>query len=63
MSMTGANFNPSRLGSNRGKQWERRRQLPRKVMNTIVGAVHSQALGLYGEINGLEQRVRRRLGL
>jgi hypothetical protein len=26
-----------------------------------IGATHSQALGLYCEINGLEQRVRGRL--
>src|SRR5215469_5096731 len=60
-----ANFDPSRPGSDRGKQGERRRQLPRKVMNPKVSTVHSQALGLYGKVNGLQQRVRRRprLGL
>ena len=29
-------------------------------MNTEVGSVHSQALGLYSEINGLQERVSRR---
>jgi hypothetical protein len=35
--------------------------LLREVMNTEVGSVHSQALGLYGEVNGLKERVGRRL--
>lgn len=34
---------------------ERRRHLPRKVMDTEGGAIHSQALGLYGAINELQQ--------
>jgi hypothetical protein len=35
--------------------------LLREVMNTKVGSVHSQALGLHGEVNGLQERVARRL--
>jgi hypothetical protein len=34
--------------------------LPREVMNPKVRSVHSQALGLYGEVDGLEKRVSRR---
>jgi alkanesulfonate monooxygenase SsuD/methylene tetrahydromethanopterin reductase-like flavin-dependent oxidoreductase (luciferase family) len=36
-------------------------ELLREVMNTKVGAVHSQTLGLHGEVNGLQERVARRL--
>jgi hypothetical protein len=35
--------------------------LLREVMNPEVGSVHSKALGLYGEVNGLQERVGRRL--
>src|ERR1700685_1643909 len=56
----GANFNLSCLSTNRREQWKRRCQLPREMMNTEVGSVHSQALGLYSEVNGLQERVRRR---
>jgi hypothetical protein len=35
--------------------------LPREVMNAKVRSVHSQALGLDGEVNGLQQRISRRL--
>jgi hypothetical protein len=31
------------------------------VVNTKVRSVHSEALGLHGEVNGLQQRVSRRL--
>src|SRR5579863_4042101 len=30
-------------------------------MNTEVGSVHPQALGLYGKVNGLQERISRRL--
>jgi len=33
----------------------------REVMNAKIGSVHSQALGLDREINGLQEHVRRRL--
>jgi hypothetical protein len=38
-------------------------QLVPEVMHTEVGSVHSQALGLDSEVNGLQQRVSRRLRL
>lgn len=46
-----ANFDPSRLRTNCRKQWEWRCQLARKVMNSKVGSVHSQSLGLDSEVN------------
>jgi hypothetical protein len=30
-------------------------------MDAEVGSVHSQALGLYGEIDGLQEGINRRL--
>ena len=57
----GADFNLSRLGADRREQRKWRCQLPREMMNTEVGSVHSQALGLDGEVNGLQERVSRRL--
>jgi len=57
----GANFDLVRPGADRREQWERRSQLPREVVNTKVGSVHSQALGLDGEVNGLQERVGPRL--
>jgi len=57
----GANFNASRFSTNCREQWKRGRQLPREVMNTKVGSVHSQALGFHGEVNRLQERVSRRL--
>jgi hypothetical protein len=38
-------------------------ELPREVMDTEVGSVHSQALGLHGEVNGLQERIGCRLSL
>jgi hypothetical protein len=35
--------------------------LPRKVINAKIRSVYSQALGLHGEVNGLDKRVSRRL--
>ncbi len=57
----GANFNLPSFGANRREQWKRGCQLLREVMNPEVGSVHSQALGLDGEVNRLQERVRRRL--
>ena len=59
----GADFNLSRFSANRRKQWKRRSQLLREVMNPKVGPVHFQALGLYGEIDGLQEHVGRRPSL
>jgi hypothetical protein len=56
-----ANFNLSRFGADRREQREGRRQLLREVMNAEVGSVHSQAFGLYCEIDGLQDRIGRRL--
>ena len=56
-----ANFNASRFSTNCREQWKRGRQLLRKVMDTKVGSVHSEALGLHGQVNGLQERVGRRL--
>ena len=53
----GADFNASRLRADRGEQRERGRQLPCEMMNTKVRSVHSQALGLHREVNGLQQCV------
>src|SRR6202035_2108909 len=50
----GANLNLSSPSTHRREEWKRRCQLPREVMNTKVGSVHSQALGLHGEVNGLQ---------
>jgi hypothetical protein len=47
----GSDFNSSRPGADRSKQWERGCQLLREVMNAEVGPVHSQALSFHGEIN------------
>jgi hypothetical protein len=57
------NLNPSCLGAHRREQWEWGCQLPCEVMNTEVGPVHTQALSLYSEVNGLQERVSRRLRL
>jgi hypothetical protein len=57
----GANFNLSRFSANHRKQWERRCQLLREVMNPEVGSIHSQALSLHGKINRLQERVSRGL--
>src|ERR1700744_2828131 len=59
----GADLNPSGLCTDRGEQWERRCELPRKVMDAEVGSVHSQALGLHGKDDGLQERIRCRLSL
>ena len=53
----GADLNPLRLGADRREQWERRCQLPRKVMDTKVGSIHSQTLGLHSEVNRLQERI------
>jgi hypothetical protein len=59
----GANFNLSRFGANRREQRKRGRQLLREVMNTEVRSVHSQALGLHGKVNRLQERVSPRVRL
>jgi hypothetical protein len=56
----GANFNLSRFGANRRKQWKRGCQLLCEVMDTEISSVHLQALGLHGEVNGLQECVSRR---
>jgi hypothetical protein len=33
--------------------------LLREVMNPEVGSIHSQALGLHGEVNGLQKHISR----
>src|SRR5690348_1644291 len=56
----GANFDISCLSTDCGKERERRRQLPRKVMNAKVRSIYPQTLGLNSEVNGLQKRVGRR---
>jgi hypothetical protein len=48
-----ADFNASRFGASGREQWERGRQLPRKMMNAKVRSVRSQALGFDCEIHRL----------
>ena len=45
------------------QQGKRRGELACKMMNAKIGAVSAQFLGRDGEIDGLQQRVRRRAGL
>ncbi len=56
----GADFNLSCFSADRRKQRKRRRQLAREMMNAEVGSIHSQALSLDGEIDGLEESISRR---
>jgi hypothetical protein len=52
-----ADFNLSRSGACRSKQRKWGCKLLCEVMNSKVGPVHSQALGLDGKINGLQEHV------
>jgi len=49
------------LSTDPREQWKRCCQLPREVMNTKVGSVHSEALGLHVEVNGLQECVSLQL--
>jgi hypothetical protein len=49
------------FSTNRREQRKRWCELPREVMDAEVGPVHPQALGLYGEIDGLQEGINRRL--
>src|SRR6185295_18727102 len=43
-----------------GEQWERRPELAREVVHAEVGAVESQLLSGYGQVDRLEKGIRRR---
>jgi hypothetical protein len=45
------------------QQGKRRGKLSREVMNAKIGSVRAQLFGCDGELNGLQQRIRRRAGL
>ncbi len=59
----GADLDPASAGGDRRQQRERGGQLALEVMHADERAVHADLLGGLGQLNGLEQRVRRRLGL
>jgi len=54
-----ANFDVPRPRSDGREQRERRRQLSREVVDTKISSVHSEALRLNREVDGLEERVSR----
>ena len=55
----GSNFNLPCPGSDSRKKREGRRELPCKVMNPKVGAIHPNAFGFDSEINRLQEHVSR----
>jgi hypothetical protein len=54
-----SDLDTARLRTDGSQQREGRGELAREVMNAKIGAVRAQFFGCDGELDGLQQRIRR----
>src|SRR5262249_20626273 len=57
---SGPDLNAACLGADRCEQWERRRELPSKMVDEKVGPVRAELLRRYGQLNRLLEDIARR---
>jgi hypothetical protein len=58
-----ADLDATGLRADGRQEWKRRGKLAGEVMDPKIGPVGAQFLGGNGEVDGLQERVRRRAGL